>query len=64
MKVRTGVRAGNGLGDTVADLTRLTGVDQLARVYEQLTSRPCGCDQRRDLLNQLYLPLFRSSTAG
>jgi len=54
MKVRTGLKAGaNGLGDVVADVTNITGVDRLAKLYEQLTGKPCGCDERREKLNQL-----------
>jgi hypothetical protein len=56
MKVRTGILAGQGLGDTVADLTHLTGVDRLAKAYEQMTGKPCGCDQRQEKLNNLSLP--------
>lgn len=59
MKVRTGLKAGAGLGDTVAELTRLSGVDQLAKAYEQVTGKPCGCDQRKEILNQLNIPLIR-----
>ncbi|HLE14989.1 MAG TPA: hypothetical protein VI776_09590 [Anaerolineales bacterium] len=58
MKVRTGIKAGNGLGDTVSDLTRITGVDQLAKAYEQLTGKPCGCEARKEKLNQLNIPLI------
>lgn len=56
MKIRTGFKAGQGLGDTVADLAHLTGIDQLAKLYEQTTGKSCGCDQRRQALNQLTLP--------
>jgi hypothetical protein len=59
MKVRTGLKAGGGLGDTVADLTRLTGLDQLAKAYEQVTGKPCGCEKRKETLNQLSFPLIR-----
>jgi len=58
MKVRTGIMAGKGLGDTVADLTHLTGIDQLAKAYEQVTGKPCGCEQRQEKLNNLSLPNF------
>jgi hypothetical protein len=58
MKVRTDIMAGQGLGDTVADLTHLTGIDQLAKAYEQVTGKPCGCDQRQEKLNNLSLPNF------
>jgi len=50
--------AGKGLGDTVADLTHLTGIDQLAKAYEQVTGKPCGCEQRQEKLNNLSLPNF------
>ena len=54
MKVRTGLKAGaNGLGDVVADVTNITGVDRLAKLYEELTGKPCGRDERREKLNQL-----------
>jgi len=53
MKIRTGIKAGQGLGDAIADLTHLTGVDQLAKLYEQTTGKPCGCQERQDLLNRL-----------
>ena len=56
MKVRTGIKAGQGLGDTVADLTHLTGVARLAEAYEQVTGKPCGCDERQEKLNNLTLP--------
>ena len=58
MKVRTDIMAGQGLGDTVADLTHLTGIDQLAKAYEQVTGKPCGCEQRQEKLNNLSLPNF------
>ena len=56
MRVRTGILAGQGLGDTVADLTHLSGVDRLAKAYEQLTGKPCGCDERQEILNNLSFP--------
>ncbi len=54
MKVRTGIKAGQGLGDTVADLAHLTGMDQLAKLYEELTGKDCGCEDRRQTLNNLF----------
>ena len=62
MKVKTGLKAGaSGLGDVVADVTYVTGVDRLAKLYEELTGKPCGCDERRQKLNQLVpLPTGRS----
>jgi hypothetical protein len=54
MKIRTGLKAGQGLGDTVADLAHLTGIDQLAKLYEKTSGKSCGCDQRRQALNQMF----------
>jgi hypothetical protein len=62
MKIRTGIKAGQGLGDTVADLTRVTGVDQLAKLYEEITGKPCGCAERQALLNLFQLPSLSSPT--
>lgn len=54
LRVRTGLRAGKPLGDQVADLTHVTGVDQLARLYTQLTGKDCGCKQRQEWLNRMF----------
>lgn len=54
MKVRTGIKAGQGLGDMVADFTHLTKIDELAKLYEELTGLSCGCEERRQKLNQLF----------
>jgi hypothetical protein len=54
MNVRTGIMVGSGLGDTIADLARLTGMDKVAKGYEQLTGKSCGCEQRQAKLNQLF----------
>jgi hypothetical protein len=53
MNVRTGLKSGNGLGDAVADLAHITGFDKVAQAYERISGKSCGCDQRRQLLNQL-----------
>ncbi|MGW8143353.1 MAG: hypothetical protein ACWGN2_03105 [Anaerolineales bacterium] len=59
MKLKTGLKAGNGLGDTVAEITHLTGIDRLASMYEQATGNSCGCEQRKEMLNQIQLPTLR-----
>lgn len=57
MNVRTNLKAGaEGLGDVVASITSATGLDRLAKGYEQLTGKPCGCEERRVMLNRL-MPL-------
>jgi hypothetical protein len=57
MHVRTGLKAGAGLGDTVADVTHITGIDRLAKLYEEVTGKPCGCAERQEKLNQVFLPI-------
>ena len=57
MKVKTDIKAGQGLGDVVADFTQLTKIDQLAQLYEEITGLNCGCQERRQKLNQLF-PLY------
>lgn len=55
MKVRTDLKAGaEGLGDVVASFTRASGLDRLAKGYEKVTGRPCGCEERRSSLNRLF----------
>lgn len=62
MNVQTGIRAGTGLGDYVADLAHLTGMDRLAKTYERTTGKPCGCEQRQEKLNSLVrLPSLNSN---
>jgi hypothetical protein len=59
MKTRTDIKAGQGLGDAVANFTRQTGLDQIAIRYEQLTGKDCGCKARQAKLNELvpgFLP--------
>lgn len=54
MKVKTHIIAGKALGDAVADLTNLTGIDKLAQAYEQVTGKDCGCKTRQQTLNRLF----------
>ncbi len=43
-----------GLGDTVAKITKATGLDQLSKLYTEITGLPCGCSQRQEALNKLF----------
>lgn len=54
MKVKTHIKAGQGLGDAVADFTHLTGIDRLAEAYTEITGKDCGCKARQQALNQLF----------
>lgn len=51
---RTGLRAGKPLGDAIADVTQATGLNRLAHWYTGLTGQDCGCERRRQVLNQLF----------
>jgi hypothetical protein len=42
-----------GLGDDVEAVAKVIGADRLAKLYESVTGRPCGCEGRRELLNKL-----------
>ena len=61
MYVRTGINSGDGLGDVVADVIHLTGLDKLAHFYEQVSGKSCGCIDRQERLNQIF-PLSNKLT--
>lgn len=42
-----------GLGDVVADFTKTTGLDKVAKKVAQLAGKEdCGCEKRRNYLNK------------
>ncbi len=44
-----------GLGDTVAKVTNFFGIDKLAEAVAKLAgAEGCGCNERRQLLNELF----------
>lgn len=40
-----------GLGDTVAKITKATGID---KVVKFIAGEDCGCDERKEKLNKLF----------
>lgn len=42
-----------GAGDTVARAAHAMGVDKLAKAWERVTGRPCGCKVRQERLNRM-----------
>jgi hypothetical protein len=56
MKIRTGIVSGIGFGDSLEELTRITGIKQLANSYEAVTGKSCGCEKRKQALNKIQLP--------
>lgn len=44
-----------GLGDTIAKVTKATGIDKLANnMAKAMGKEDCGCGQRRDTLNRAF----------
>jgi len=42
------------LGDRIAGALEKVGIDKLAKRYEQVTGRDCGCNKRKDALNAFH----------
>ena len=42
------------LGDRVEQMLKSVGADKLAKLYEQIGRKPCGCAGRRDALNEWH----------
>ena len=42
-----------GLGDTIEKITEATGIKAAVEVFNKLTGTDCGCDKRKERLNQL-----------
>lgn len=44
-----------GLGDTIAKVTHSVGLDKVAEsVAKAVGKEDCGCNKRRDMLNDLF----------
>jgi len=41
------------LGDKVERVMKRIGADKVAKAYEQVTKKPCGCQKRKQMLNDL-----------
>jgi hypothetical protein len=50
-KTRTPRKKAEGLGDTVAQITKATGIDKLVKF---IAGEDCGCDARKEKLNKLF----------
>ena len=51
----------NGAGDLVHMAAKLTGVEKVTKYVEKKTGKSCGCNDRRQKLNQ-YVPFRRNRT--
>ena len=43
-----------GLGDTVAKITKATGIKKLVDAVSKVTKKPCNCGKRKNTLNELF----------
>ena len=43
-----------GLGDTVAKITKATGIKKVVVAVSKVTKKPCNCGKRKENLNRLF----------
>tara|TARA_R100001594_G_scaffold149116_1_gene206015 strand:+ start:44 stop:253 length:210 start_codon:yes stop_codon:yes gene_type:complete len=43
-----------GLGDTVAKITKATGIKKVVNTVAKKTGKDCGCAKRQNTLNRLF----------
>ncbi len=45
------------LGDHVEEILHSIGADKITQKIEEVTKKPCGCQQRKEKLNELHKKL-------
>ena len=43
-----------GFGDTVANITKATGIKKVVEKVSAATCKDCGCSKRQDKLNRVF----------
>ena len=43
-----------GLGDTIAKITKATGIKKVVDTVSKVTKKPCNCGKRQETLNRLF----------
>lgn len=43
-----------GLGDTIEQITTVTGIKAVVEMFTKATGLDCGCDERKETLNKLF----------
>jgi len=43
-----------GLGDSIYKVTKATGIKKMTDIISNGLNIPCGCEERRDLLNNKF----------
>lgn len=52
--VKKVVPKSRGLGDTIAKITKVTGIKKVVDVVSDITGKDCGCQARQDKLNEKF----------
>ena len=47
-------RKSQGLGDTIEQLTEVTGIKKVVEIFTKATGVDCKCDERKEKLNNLF----------
>ena len=47
-------RKPKGLGDTIEQITEVTGIKKAVEVFSKVTGVDCNCDKRKETLNKLF----------
>ncbi len=48
------IKESRGLGDTIHNVTTVTGIKKVVDKIAEKTGKPCGCGQRREALNKMF----------
>lgn len=43
-----------GLGDSIANFTKKTGINSAVQAVSKVLGKPCGCAQRQEALNKKF----------
>ena len=43
-----------GLGDTIEQMAKITGVKTVAQAVGFMTGKDCGCNKRKEKLNKMF----------
>tara|TARA_B100000941_G_C28282378_1_gene437189 strand:+ start:445 stop:603 length:159 start_codon:yes stop_codon:yes gene_type:complete len=43
-----------GLGDTIAKITKATGIKHVVETVSKATGKDCGCKKRQEKLNKIF----------
>ena len=43
-----------GLGDTIAKITKTTGIKKVVDTVAKATGKDCGCNKRQETLNRFF----------